>query len=262
MTSRRVKIFAKGNVDVYDSLHSCRVSGKLLWNGVNEVVRPRHPGTSIRLVHETALRSEAVLAADGVVPPEVEGFDALLGSYPVASQFSRAVYDTDADAIVLSILPDVAAGLLQHRRSGFFFHPEARETWPACLQAWLTNEFVRLDQPTAEDAMARLERIVERIRESTEAPILVYNLSTVLPGETIHSYVGFEDAASIRIRRFNLALIDLSARTGVSIVDVDTVLARAGAEHLKLGVYHLTAAGYRLVAEEVVRILEDVGVLT
>jgi lysophospholipase L1-like esterase len=38
-------------------------------------------------------------------------------------------------------------------------------------------------------------------------------------------------------------------------------LARHGAEALKIDPMHLTPQGYRLVAEEVVRVLDDLGVL-
>ena len=58
-----------------------------------------------------------------------------------------------------------------------------------------------------------------------------------------------------------MGLIELSERTGVSIVDVESLLARKGADALKLDPVHLTPTGYRLVAEEVVRVLGDLGVL-
>ena len=45
-------------------------------------------------------------------------------------------------------------------------------------------------------------------------------------------------------------------------MDVDAVLARAGADRLKYDMAHLTAGGCWLVAQEVVRILEDVGCVT
>jgi hypothetical protein len=68
-----------------------------------------------------------------------------------------------------------------------------------------------------------------------------------------------EDALSTRIRRLNLGLIELSQDTGISVIDVDSVVARAGADHVKLDAVHLTAEGCRLVAEEVVRVLDDLG---
>ena len=64
---------------------------------------------------------------------------------------------------------------------------------------------------------------------------------------------------STRIRRFNLGLVELSEELGISIVDVDAIVARGGSDRLKLDTAHLTPDGYRLVAEEVARILDDLG---
>jgi lysophospholipase L1-like esterase len=63
------------------------------------------------------------------------------------------------------------------------------------------------------------------------------------------------------MRRFNLGLADLSRRTGISIIDVDTLVARHGADMMKIDAVHLTPEAYRLVAEEVVRVLDDIGVI-
>jgi hypothetical protein len=70
-----------------------------------------------------------------------------------------------------------------------------------------------------------------------------------------------DESLSTRIRRFNLALVELSRETGVSIVDVDRIVACGGAEALKLDATHLTAEGCRAVAEEVLRILRDYGLM-
>ena len=93
-------------------------------------------------------------------------------------------------------------------------------------------------------------------------PIYNNNLSPIDLGEWIHCYQGLGETVSTRIQRFNLTLTELWRDIGISVVDVDAVLARAGADQLKYDVLHLTAEGCRLVAQEVVRILEDVGCLT
>jgi hypothetical protein len=59
--------------------------------------------------------------------------------------------------------------------------------------------------------------------------------------------------------QFNLGLIELSQRTGISVIDIDAILARAGTDRLKLDVLHLNAEGCRLAAAEEVRLLEDFG---
>jgi hypothetical protein len=67
----RLVLFAKGNLDLRDSLHSLIIGDQLLWNGLNEIVRARFPGTTIRLRHETWTRSDALLASAGDVPLEL-----------------------------------------------------------------------------------------------------------------------------------------------------------------------------------------------
>jgi hypothetical protein len=253
-------LFAKGNVDVHDSLHSCRIAGEVRWNGINDVLRGRIDAI-IRLRHETWTRSDAVLRAQGVVPSEIAERQLPLGSYPAASQFSTALFDSKADAIVLSILGETATALMAHKKAGFLFYPADVEKWTQSDRDWLKTDFNRSDLLDVCESMENVKSIIERIRMRTEAPILVYNVSSIVPGETVHCLQGLGEIYSTRCRRFNLALAELSEQTGISIIDVDSIIARAGADKLKLDAMHLTADGYRLVAEEVVRVLGDLGVM-
>lgn len=257
---KRVTVFAKGNVDVHDSLHSCRLGGQLQWNGINEIVRPRYPDVTLRVRHETLTRFDALLAVDGMVPEAMTGRDLPLGTYPLATQFSDKVYTTPSDAVVLSILPDVASPLVRHREGEFLFYPADASDWPEVERAWLKSDFKAAGMAKLDDSMANLAAVIERLWQDRDVPILVYNMSAVIPGDRVHSYIGLDETYATRIRRYNLALIELSQSMGFSIVDVDAVLARNGAERLKLDVMHLHPEGYRLIAEEVVRILDDLGV--
>ena len=257
----RLTIFAKGNLDVRDTLHALRVGGELRWNGVNEVVRPRHPSTVVRVRHETLARSDQLVVADGEVPAALAGATIALGPYPLASQYGRTLFDTPADAYVLSIQPDVATQLWRHRRDGFLFLAYEWGAWSEGDRRWLHDEFERTGAIEVDASMRNYATLVERLRAVRDAPILIYNVSSVVPGDSVHSHQGLGETLSTRIRRFNVALADLSERTGVSIVDVDTIVARAGADRLKLDAFHLNAEGCRLVAQEVVRILEDLGAL-
>jgi hypothetical protein len=260
VVKQRLTLFAKGNVDVHDSLHSCRIAGEVRWNGINDVIRGR-VGAVVRLRHETWTRSDAVLEAQGIVPRELAERQLPLGSYPAASQFSTALFDSNADAVVMSILGDTATALMAHRHAGFLFYPTGVEKWSQSDRIWLKADFTRRDLLDVRESMENLTRIVERIRERTEVPILVYNVSAIVPGETAHCLQGLGEIYSTRCRRFNLGLAELSEQTGISIIDVDAIVARAGADNVKLDAMHLTADGYRLVAEEVVRVLGDLGVM-
>ncbi len=258
---KRLSLFIKGNVDVHDSLHSCRIGGELVWNGINEALRASHPGWLARVKHETSTRFDALLRCDGSVPDAIRSRSLPLGAYPPEIQFSRALFDTKADAIILSIQPDVMFRQVRHKRDDFLLYLYDVDLWTAEDRQWLKSEFEGVPTPTPAESMANLAAIVEKIRLGTEAPILVYNMSPIQPGETLHCYQGVGETYGNRIRKFNLGLIELSEATGISVINVDTVLARKGAETLKLDVMHLTAAGYRFVAEEVVRVLKDLGLL-
>jgi hypothetical protein len=256
----RLTLFAKGNVDVHDSLHSCRIGGEVRWNGINEALRGRS-NTVVRLRHETWTRSDAILEAGGVVPVEIAERQLALGSYPAQSQFGVTLFGNTADAIVLSILGETATTLVKHNQTGFLFYPAEPENWSEADRNWLKSDFTRTELLDVATSMGHLRRIINRIRERTEVPILIYNVCSIIPGETVHSLQGLGEIYSTRCRRFNLGLAELSEELGFSIVDVDSIIGRAGADHYKIDAMHLTPDGYRLVAEEVVRVLEDLGLI-
>lgn len=255
---RRLTIFAKGNVDVVETLHVCRLGGQPVWNGINQVLREREMKAVVRLRHETSTGARGLAHPPSVDEP-IGAQVRALEPYPLAMQASSEVFKTDADAIVLSILPDVAMRHYRGAESGgylFVNHPGLLDEAAA---ARLGRTHVQAGLPTADETFADLHGAISRIRGHTQAPILIYNLSPVAPGPVTHCFLGLEDSISTRIRRFNLMLVELSERTGVSIVDVDSTLAKAGADRAKLDIGHLTGDGARVVAEEVVRVLGEYG---
>jgi hypothetical protein len=233
----------------------------MLWNGINEILRTSYPDTLIRIRHETWTRSDALLEATGVPPAELSELNLPLGLYPATSQFSTAVFETSADIIALSIQPDVTTGLVRHQAAGFLLYPYGLHGWSDPDKTWLEESCVRTAPLTCPETVHNFITIIERIRQTTDAPILVFNMSPIIPGETIHCFQGLGETFSTRVRRFNLGLIEVSDVTGVSIIDVETIIARAGAEAHKLDAVHLMPTGYRLIAEEVVRVLADLGIL-
>jgi hypothetical protein len=259
---RRLNLFLKGNLDLRDSLHSLRLNGTVCWNGLGGLLRDRFSGIHCRLLHETWTRSDALLAADGTIPVELTQRPLPLGAYSPASQFSQAMFTAPVDAVILSIQPDTMSNLVRHRTQGYLLHADNPWEWPQAEQDWLRASFDPIPRLEVADSMANLERIIERRRQFSDAPILIYNQSPAVPGEAIHCHMGLENIFSTRVRRFNLGLIELSQRTGVSIIDVDSILSRHGAESLKIDALHLNAEGCRRVAEEVVQVLDDLGCLS
>jgi hypothetical protein len=256
---QRLNIFAKGNVDLRDSLLYASVDGKIEWNGINELVRQDFPRHVVRVRHETWTRSDALAATAGAIPEELRQKNLPLGAYPLESQFSRKVFEAPSDVVALSIQTDVFTVLVRHRRDGYLFYPFGWESWPDAERRWLRDSFENVGFLEVAASMEHLSRICQEIRARSDARILIYNLSAAVPGDAVHCYQGLGEVLSARIRRFNLALVELSERLGISVVDVDTVVARAGAERVKIGLLHLTPEGNALVAREVTRILQDLG---
>jgi hypothetical protein len=262
--SRRViRIFARGNVDVKDSLLWSRVGGEVQWNGINEVLRERHRGTVAKVRHETCARLDLIPLPGETLdaPPDDVARRLPSRAHPIEAQHRTSLFDAPVDAVVLSLQSAVNNSLVRHRRDGWLMLPDDYDSWDAASQAFLAAECENAGLASLEDTMSRLEMLAEAIEEKLGAPLLVYNLSPVVPGESTHCWLGAEDSLSLRVRRFNLALAELSARLGFSVVDVERVVACAGAGRIKIDLVHLTAEGWRLVAEEVVRILESRGCL-
>lgn len=258
-----VRIFAKGNVDVRDSLLWSRVNGVVEWNGINEVLRLRHPGVLAKVKHETCARLD-LIPLPGEVPlePPVEVARRLpSGAHPIERQHCTAMFDQPADIVVMSLQSAATNALVRHRRDRWLLLPDEIESWDPAPREYLERECEYAGLADIGTTLERLERLILAIEEKLGSHVLVYNLSPVIPGERTHCWVGAEDSIALRVQRFNLALAELSARLGFSIVDVERIVACSGADRLKIDLFHLTAEGWRLVAEEVVRILEDRGCL-
>lgn len=255
----RLTIFAKGNGDLRDSLIARREGDAVAWNGINVTIGQAHPGWRAHVRHETLGRSDALLAAGDAVPDGLRDRPLPLGAYPAQSQFSTRLFADSADVVILSLQPEVTNALACHRGDGHLLCPHGIDGWEDAVRHRFAADYRPVPLLEPEQSMANLGRIIARLRAAGSPQILIYNLSPIVPWERVHNHAGLGESLSTRIRRFNLALVELSRETGVSIVDVDAVLAREGAAWLKVNVVQLNAAGCRIVAREVVRILADLG---
>jgi len=250
--TRVIRIFARGNIDIRDSLLWSRVGGVLEWNGMNEVLRARHPGVIAKIRHETCARIDLIPLPGETLPSPPEEWARRLpgGAHPIARQHRSALFDAPADAVIFSLQSAVNSPLVRHRRDGWMMLPDDFDNWDAASRAWLESECENAGLAPIEPTLQRLEQLISAVQERLGAPVL---------GERTHCWLGAEDALGLRVRRFNFGLAELSTRQDFSVVDVDRILACAGAERLKVDMVHLKAEGLRLVAEEVVRILEERG---
>ena len=261
---RTLRIFAKGNVDVRDSLLWSRVNGRLEWNGLNQVLREQKLGATARLQHETAIAFDFIPLPGhdaAPMPPDIAAMLPAPKAHPFEKQHQSDLFAGPTDAVVLSLLPDVMNRQLLHRRSGVRFYAEDERSWAPEPRAWLLRECENVAPMSAEASMVSLERLLDAIDEALHAPVLIYNLCPILPGERATSYLGAADSLALRMKRFNLALAELSTGRDFSIVDVERISAFAGASNVKVDLAHFNAEGWRLIAEEVARILVERGLL-
>lgn len=126
--------------------------------------------------------------------------------------------------------------LMRHSRDGFLFYPNGAEAWATGDRIWLQSNYEASGLLSVDAAMNNLAAIVAKIRGHSEVPILIFNLSPVIPGDQVHCYAGLGETFATRIRKFNPALEELSENSGISIIDVDTIVARHGADALALKV--------------------------
>ncbi len=257
----RITILAAGNSDVRDCLYALRENGVVVWNGINAVLRAGGADRTARVIHRTVARSDAVLAISGTAPSHLLDRTWPKDPFSLRSQYAPDLFETPADVVVLSIQADVMHALCRHRQDRHYLYPYELGAWPDEARQWLTDHYEPVAMLDPDQSMRNLERIIIRIRKRQQPHILIFNMSAAMPWERVRNYRGLGETLAERIRGFNLALIGLSRSTGISIVDVDAILAEAGASGLKVDPVTLSAAGCRLVTEEVVGILGELGAL-
>ncbi len=110
-----------------------------------------------------------------------------------------------------------------------------------------------------EEFKAGFMRLIKRLKERLDAHVIAYNCSSVDPEDHCYNYRGIAGTLALRVQRFNLALMEISIREGISIVDVDRIIAHLGGEnHVTFALSYSTEA-HQAIAREFLRILEEIG---
>lgn len=183
-------------------------------------------------------------------------------SIPGFGEFPKTV-------IVLSAAADVLRTVYRHRESGLLVDPggwwleQSMDRVLANLSTvrWFRENFEKIGRLSIEESHANLGKVIETLQRRTSAHIIVFNTLMVEPGSTTHSYQLIDNPMTVRLRRFDLSLIELSRALDFSIIDVDRILKREGIrEQVDFG--HFTPERFRPVAEELHRILVELEVIS
>jgi hypothetical protein len=170
--------------------------------------------------------------------------------------------------ILLSIGPNVARTGYRHKEHGFVVDPGGgwlNQSLDTILNdpssvARFREDFVPIGMISLDDFVANFTRLITLLRARTGAHVLVYSMLTVEPGSRIHNLQLVKYFPPLRQREFVVALAELSRALDYSIVDVDRIAKRFGIQ-APLDFGQLPLELNLLLAREVVRIIQDLGVL-
>lgn len=114
-------------------------------------------------------------------------------------------------------------------------------------------------QLTAQATIQLLERATSTAKSLWNAHVIAFNVATAQPGVRISQVMPGEEPLSISAHRVDRLLIDLSHRTGISVVDVDRIVAEIGAlQHTNRPFEHSDAA-CDAVTSELVDVMAEYG---
>jgi hypothetical protein len=224
----------------------------------------RNGGTRLEVLWESGGRADAMAQAlRGGIPPEIleQGFDP--NSLWLRDQYCSRLFDFHPDAVVLSVHASVIEQLPVHRQHTFPLQPPGdwNETFDATQKHWLSDRFLPPAPLSPENFRSAMRNLIGTIRERVDVPILALNGSSVDPEDQIFAYgPDTTDALALRMHRFNLALLEISADTGLAIIDVDRIVGELGATaHIPAFLRYSPEAG-RAIRDECLRVIGEMGV--
>ena len=92
-----------------------------------------------------------------------------------------------------------------------------------------------VDVLDVESSMHNLGRVVARLRERSHAPILIYNVSAVVPGDSVHCYEGWDETFANQITSIQSRVGRGHGEPGFQSSMSIPFCARTGADRLKVG---------------------------
>lgn len=89
--------------------------------------------------------------------------------------------------------------------------------------------------------------------------ILIFNVSSIFPGDLIHNYHVSQNHFSLFTAKNILAIFHLSLLEGISVIDVDRLVAELGADNHVTGFGTYSATAYNAIGEEFISVMNDIS---
>jgi hypothetical protein len=226
------------------------------------------PSSDFRLSHLVAAKHGGSVRIDLIPLPPVRSANLVsqleqLLAHGLGQQQPAPAADehrgADIDVVVFSLLPDLVPLVLTDREGNAGV--DSFQTWGKYGPDQLTWTVEHTPPPTGESVWEWKERVTQLIRfvkEQLTSHVIIYNCSALYPGEYIHNYKNISDTITERIKRYNLSVIELSIAEGISIIDVERIVAQAGDRFL-VDCLRYTNEAYAAIGTEFLRVLDDIG---
>jgi len=166
-----------------------------------------------------------------------------------------------SDVVVFSLEPEITRPVWIHKKTGLRVspHPDRVKEWSFDQKQWFSEHFQLQGLVPVERFRHGFSRLAADIKEKVGAHIIVFNCFTYDPADRTRNYFGIPDTYAMRALKFNLALIDISIEQGISIVDVDRILAELGGASHVTEAFRYSPQACDLIRDEFLRVLQDIG---
>ena len=248
-----IRLLAKGNRDLLEVVAE---GGSL-----PEAVAVQHPGATLELQTEPCARSDLIRQQTERVGIPAELAERGLDADPfLASQFRSRLFERPVEVVILSPQADLEHEAWRHQEGYLVVPPPGWEaSWGQERADWFRSSFRPEGLLISDAFLHHALWVVGEIKRRLEAHVIFLNCSSVDPDDRVHAYAGRGETWSLRAHRFNLALMELSSLEGISIVDVDRLVAELGGADHVLGRLRYSGEARWAIAEELVYVLEDIG---
>lgn len=260
---KTIRIFMKGNDDITDSLLSLQYGGQKITRGLHELIDEKYHGAfSIEVIREPFGHSDLIIQQLGIVPEELLQMELDNKENFITTQFKSRLFEEHVNVVVFSIQPDITHLLWKHRQKGYLFYPHTNweEKWTSKQKQWLQENFFPVEFIQVQQFKDNFIKIIRAIKEGLKAHVIMYNCSSFDPEDKQSNYYKLhDDTLAVRIQKFNLALMNISVLEGISIIDVDRLIAELGGGRHVLQCLSYSNEAYHAICQEFQRILEDIG---
>lgn len=112
----------------------------------------------------------------------------------------------------------------------------------------------------AETFESNMLEVIRLVKRDLDSRVIMLSASSVVPNEAVSNYRGLdEQTRALETHRLNLATMHLSREEGISIVDVDRIMAELGGSEHVLGYLDYSPHACEAIASEFVRVIADYG---